>query len=125
MKYFVLLIILSSLGQFGCSKIDQKEIAQNVANLEKTPISQNNNSTKPETNFGYVPDEKAAIEIAVKAWIPIYGKENIENEKPYHANLKNGIWRVTGSLPENFDGGVAEATISQKDGRILKIIHGQ
>jgi NTF2 fold immunity protein len=125
MKWFVLLIIMSVLSQLGCSKIDQKEVAQNVANLEKTSITQNNASTNAETKFGYVPDEKAAIEIAVKAWVPIYGKEKIENEKPYHASLKNGIWKVTGSLPEGSDGGVAEATISQKDGRVLKIIHGQ
>ena len=125
MKQVILLIILGSLSQFGCSKIDQKEITQNLVNLEKTPTSQNNTSTYSETRFGYVPDEKTAIEIAIKVWIPIYGKEKIENEKPYHANLENGIWRVTGSLPENSDGGVAEATISQKDGRVLKVIHGQ
>ena len=125
MKQVILLIISGSLGQFGCSKIDQKEITQNLINLEKTPTSQNNTSINSETKFGYVPDEKTAIEIAIKVWIPIYGKEQIENEKPYHANLKNRIWKVTGSLPEGYDGGVAEARIVQKDGRILKIIHGQ
>ena len=68
---------------------------------------------------------QTAIDIAVKEWIPIYGEEKIEVEKPYHANLKNGIWTVTGSLPEGWDGGVAEAQISQEDGKILRIIHGK
>lgn len=86
---------------------------------------QNNVSVNSETKFGYVPDEKTAIDIALKVWIPIYGKETIESEKPYIATLKNGVWVVTGSLPEGMDGGVAEVQISQKDGKVLKIIHGK
>ncbi len=32
---------------------------------------------------GYVPDQATAIGIAVAIWSPIYGKEQIEKEKPY------------------------------------------
>lgn len=79
---------------------------------------------------GYVPDEETAIRIAVAVWIPIYGKKTIENEKPYTATLKNGIWYVTGSLPkaksgELVEGGVAEAEINKNDGKIIRISHGQ
>jgi len=89
------------------------------------PVSDTFNSDYRPPN-GYVPDEKTAIAIAVAAWIPIYGKENIEKEKPYKAVLKDGVWTVTGSLPKPFTlGGVAEAQISQETGRILKIIHGK
>jgi len=77
---------------------------------------------KPEK--GYVPDAKTAIAIAVAAWIPIYGKKHIDGEKPYNAELKNGIWRVTGTLKTEV-GGVAEAEISQETGCILKIVHGK
>jgi hypothetical protein len=72
---------------------------------------------------GFVPDEKTAIAIALAAWIPIYGKKQIDSEKPYNAVLKDGIWTVTGSLPKGWVGGTAEALISRDDGRILKIIH--
>ena len=78
---------------------------------------------KPEQ--GYVPNEETAIKIAVAVWIPIYGKEQIEGEKPYKAVLKGGIWYVTGSLPEGWIGGVAEAEIAKDDGRILRISHGE
>jgi hypothetical protein len=62
----------------------------------------------------------------VAAWVPVYGKELIESEKPYSATLKNGVWTVTGSLPKPYTlGGVAEAQISQETGRVLKIIHGK
>lgn len=74
---------------------------------------------------GYVPNEETAITIAVAIWIPIYGKEEIESEKPYKAVLKDEIWYVTGSLPEGWLGGVAEAEIAKDDGRVLRISHGE
>jgi len=74
---------------------------------------------------GYVPDEETAIKIAVAVWIPIYGKEEIESEKPYQATLKDGIWYVIGSLPEGWLGGVAEVEISKDDGCIIRISHGE
>lgn len=84
---------------------------------------------KPAT--GYVPDEETAISIAIAVWNPIYGKENIEKQKPYTAVLKNGVWYVRGSLPkpasggERVAGGVAEAEIFKEDGRIIRVIHGK
>ena len=78
---------------------------------------------KPEQ--GYVPDEETAIKIAVAIWIPIYGKEQIESEKPYKAVLRDDVWYITGSLPKGWIGGVAEAEIAKDDGRILRISHGQ
>lgn len=74
---------------------------------------------------GYVPDEQTAISIAVAVWTPIYGKEQIESEKPYKASLREGVWTVTGSLPEGYDGGTAIAEIAQESGCILRIIHEQ
>ncbi|MCX6959247.1 MAG: YbbC/YhhH family protein [Verrucomicrobia bacterium] len=74
---------------------------------------------------GYVPDAETAIRIAVAVWEPIYGKAQIEKEKPYHSSIKDGIWTVLGSLPTAWRGGVAEAEISKKDGQILRISHGR
>lgn len=74
---------------------------------------------------GYFPDEETAIKIAVAVWMPIYGKDEIEKEKPYKAVLRDGIWYVSGSLPSGYVGGVAEAEIAKDDGRILRINHGK
>jgi hypothetical protein len=74
---------------------------------------------------GYVPDEQTAIAIAVAVWSPIYGRDHIQNEKPFKAVLTNGVWHVEGTLPEGLVGGVAVAEISKDDGRILKVSHGQ
>ena len=74
---------------------------------------------------GYVPDEKTAIAIAIAVWSPIYGEKHIQEEKPFHATIQDGVWFVHGSLPKGFVGGVAEAEISKDDGRILRISHGK
>jgi hypothetical protein len=74
---------------------------------------------------GYVPNAETAIKIAVAVWIPIYGKEQIESEKPYIATLKSGVWTVTGTLPKGYVGGTAIAEISEETGCILRIIHEQ
>jgi hypothetical protein len=92
-----------------------------------TVESQEHNYKPPE---GYVPDEETAIRIAVAVWTPIYGKQKIEEEKPYRATLINGIWYVRGSLPRPPNGmvragGVAEAEINKDDGRIIRISHGR
>lgn len=74
---------------------------------------------------GFVPNEQAAIQIAVAVWTPIYGKENIEKQKPYKVWLKDGIWHVAGHLPKNMPGGVAIAEIQKSDAKIVRVSHGQ
>jgi NTF2 fold immunity protein of polymorphic toxin system component len=37
--------------------------------------------------------------------------------------LKNGVWTVEGTLPQNFVGGVAHAEIAKADGRIIRVFH--
>ena len=81
-------------------------------------------NVKPQA--GYVPDEETAISVAVAVWMPIYGKDKIEAEKPYKAILKNDIWFVSGSLRQGMvKGGVAEAEINKTDGCIIRISHGK
>ena len=72
---------------------------------------------------GFVPDEKTAIKIAEAIWYPIYGDE-IYDEKPFKAELKDSVWVVRGTL--NFDvGGVAYIEIQKSDCKILKVAHGK
>ncbi len=80
----------------------------------------NDNYIPPD---GYVPNAETAIKIAVAVWEPIYGAETIAQEKPYHAQLRGKIWRVTSSVRPGWDGGAAEADISKATGQILRVIH--
>ena len=74
---------------------------------------------------GYVPDQETAIKIAVAVWEPIYGKAAIAKQSPYNATLNDGVWVVTGTLPERMLGGVALAEISKEHGTILRVSHGR
>ena len=74
---------------------------------------------------GFVPDEATAVAIAEAVLVPIYGKGQIEDEKPFQAKLVEGVWHVEGSLPEGWHGGVAAIKIAQADARVLHVIHGQ
>jgi hypothetical protein len=89
--------------------------------MAQTPSSPH--SVMPEQ--GLVPTAEVAIRIAVAVWEPIYGKAQIEGQKPCKAELADGIWHVWGHLPPHWLGGTAEAEISQKDGRILRVSHGR
>jgi hypothetical protein len=105
---------------------DQTNSPPPAAMPQNTPTAPQQLGRSPSRlKNGYVPDEQTAISIAVAVWIPIYGKELIESEKPYKATLEDGVWTVTGSLPEGYNGGTAIADISQESGCILRVIHEQ
>ena len=85
---------------------------------------------------GYVPDSETAVRVAEAVLAPVYGKKQIESERPFKAELKNSTWTVTGTLrcpdgkgglaPETLcDGGVAVVRISKDDARVISMTHGQ
>jgi hypothetical protein len=133
MKSYIntLLLILICLGAISCSQHKQPPVVEKAQPQSATEIvsKASESASAPSATVrepkGFVPAEQTAIAIAVAVWTPIYGKAQIENEKPYKAKLSNGVWTVMGSLPEGYSGGTAVAEISQADGRILKVIHYQ
>jgi hypothetical protein len=80
-----------------------------------------------------VPDAVTAVRLAEKALSKIYGKRQIESEKPFYARVSEGVWTVGGTLycgrkHGYFDigpclGGVATAEIRQSDGHVLQVWH--
>jgi hypothetical protein len=74
---------------------------------------------------GFVPDEKTAVRIAEAVLIPVYGETQIVGQRPFKAQLRNGVWTVKGSLPQGIDGGTALAEIRRSDGKIIRISHGK
>ena len=80
----------------------------------------------------FVADSAAAIEIAEKTLIPVYGRKQIESERPFTVTLSSGVWTVYGTLRCSDGkggttticvGGVAKVEISQDNGRILRMSH--
>lgn len=98
-------------------------VAQSVS-YKKPPIDDKKSQIGYIPKDGFVPDALTAKKIAEAVWLPIYG-EKILKKKPFIAKLKSGIWYVEGSLPPNLKGGVPYIEIREKDGKILKVIHGK
>ena len=81
-----------------------------------------------------VPDSETAVRIAEKALIPVYGKKQIESERPFNARLNGDVWTVAGSLhcpdgkggvTSDCAGGVALVRISRTSGHVLHMEHGK
>jgi hypothetical protein len=80
----------------------------------------------------YVPDSDTAVKIAEAVLMPVYGKSKIESERPFTAKLKDGVWKVSGTLhcfdrngreTEMCVGGVAVVELSKADARIISMTH--
>ena len=74
---------------------------------------------------GFVPNQQTAVRIAEAVLIPIYGKNEVERERPYTAIINNGVWTVTGTLSSELLGGVATIEIAKESGCILRVTHGK
>ena len=79
---------------------------------------------------GFVPTAETAIAVAEAVLIPVYGKDQIESERPFKAVLNENVWVVTGSVPchnpppgAECPGGAAEIKISKWTGQILFMTH--
>ena len=75
---------------------------------------------------GFVPDEETAVKIAEAILIPVFGKDQIHSEKPFHAALSEGgtVWVISGTLYHQ-KGGVAEIKIQKSDCKVIEMFHGK
>jgi hypothetical protein len=98
------------------------------------PLPSLSQDTQPAPNVP-VPDAATALSIAEPALIKVYGKRQIDYERPLTAILEDGIWSVYGTLccPDRKGrrtcevgkclGGVAALKLRQSDGKVLSISH--
>jgi hypothetical protein len=77
----------------------------------------------PLPSQGIVPDEVTAVKIAEAVFPPIYGPEEVTKYLPYHAQLKEGVWTVYGTLKRGSRGGTPQMTIQKKDGKVIEVWH--
>lgn len=74
---------------------------------------------------GYVPDSTTAAQIARAVLAGIYGDDRIQKQQPLQARLVGETWTVEGTLPDQHVGGVGIVVLSKRDGRIIRVSHGQ
>ena len=71
-----------------------------------------------------ISDKETVISIAELLLFKFYGKALITGERPYETYLIDGYWFLRGTLPKNTTGDVFEMIVSAKDGRVIKMTHG-
>lgn len=134
--HFFLSIVLTS---FSCSEkkdtnkiLDQKPESSNIEvfienhdseyakeELENAKISNEFSPTK------VIPDPKTAVEISESILFPIYSKENIIKQRPYNVNFIDGYYIIKGTFPKSQIGGTFMIIINSKDGKVIKLTHGE
>jgi hypothetical protein len=102
--------------------------AQSSKDQEKFEFARRQIHTAP--NFvpkgGVVPDASTATAIAyaVAVAVPVYGKKMMDDELPFRADLKDGVWTVLGTLHcSSCDGGTAVVQIDKTTGKIVYLTH--
>jgi hypothetical protein len=85
------------------------------------PVSGCSNDNPPPRRFS----EAEVLPIAEKALKADMPPEYVDKYKPYRAELRDGIWNVSGTLPDGTVGGTPEARVRDSDGKVLQVFHSQ
>ena len=68
-----------------------------------------------------ISDEATAIRVAEAIVASRYNLKTMEGERPYKANLSQGVWHVWGTVPKDAFGETIFVDINQKDGCIMRV----
>lgn len=125
----------TQLFEFDIKKFKSKPILQKNKNqifliFEKDNrlIIQNNKRFKytgiqPEKKNLYIIED--VVSVAENILFQIYGEETIRKEQPYYIKKYKNKWIISGSLPDDLEGGVFEITINEDNSQIESLIHGK
>jgi hypothetical protein len=72
-----------------------------------------------------IKDSSTAVSVAEPVLFSIYGKDNIAKQRPYNIYFIRNYWVVSGTLPEEYEGGTFLIIIDGRNSKILKISHGR
>jgi len=92
-------------------RVAEKEL-ENAKRLRQDISFVKNNNQIP------IKDSISAIIAAERILFPIFGKENIQSQKPYNVYFIKGYWIVFGSLPKDSLGGVFSIILDKKNSSI-------
>ena len=67
--------------------------------------------------------KKQAIRIAEKELFEVFGKDEINSQKPYESYLIHGIWFIKGTLRKGWAGGTFYIFIDARTSEIIRWYH--
>lgn len=124
MKYLTIILFAFSLNAF--SQNDRSLLGKSFAESElKLALSKESQHNVIDNNNVIIKDSLTAVKIVEPILFSIYGKENIESQKPYETYLIENYWIITGTLPKGMKGGTFLIIIDARNSKILKITHSK
>lgn len=72
-----------------------------------------------------IKDSETAIKVIEPILFSIYGEEEIKSQKPYSHRFVDNQWHISGSLRDDYIGGVFLIVIDARNCEILRITHGK
>ena len=124
MKYLLLCFLAFTIT--GCSQNNRTILGKNYAEKElKEVLTNNANHNIVDNKELIIKDSLTATNVAESILFKIYGKNNIESQKPYETYLIEKYWVISGTLPKGYDGGTFLIIIDARNSQVLKITHGK
>ncbi len=132
-KYLILLMLfalaLTACGQIDSEKSNQHErIILGRASAEKELKTARTDQTQHnviDTNTIIIKDKETAQQVIEPILYSVYGKNNIESQKPYESYLIDNHWVISGTLPKGMDGGTFLIIVDARNVEVLKLTHGK
>ena len=124
LKLSYLIIAFLFVANYSCQNQNDRYTSGIKYASEFVKEAANDKNYKPFYDT-LISDCKTAISVVEPILFKIYGKSNIEAEKPYECYLVNGFWYIAGTLSNGSKGGVFEIVIEAKDGKVIKLVHGK
>ena len=124
------IIIISSIlvFSFSCSqsKNDRRFLGEKYAKeeLDKTLNSKEGHNVIDNRTL-IIKNKETAIKLAETILFDMYGKKNIESQKPYDIHRFQNYYVISGTLPKKSIGGTFIIIIDGTNSKILKISHGK
>jgi hypothetical protein len=124
MKYITLILLAFSINAF--SQNNRSVMGKSYAEKElKLALSKKTQHNVVDNKNAIIKDSSTAINVAEPILFGIYGKQNIESEKPYETYKIGNYWVIAGTLPEDALGGTFLIIIDARNSEVLKITHGK
>jgi hypothetical protein len=124
MRY--LSIILLSFSLNACSQSNRTELGKSYAESElKLALSKDPHHNVIDNKNAIIKESSTAIKIVEPILFSIYGKENIESQKPYESYKIENYWVIAGTLPKDMLGGTFLIIFDARNSKVLKITHGK
>ena len=120
-----LVVLIFILSLFSCGQVFKNRTVLGEKNAKRAVTEAINYKNYKPFYDTLIKNKETAIAIVEPILFSIYGKKEIVSERPYECYLIEGFWYISGTLPQDWQGGVFEIIINSKDGCVIKLTHGK